>query len=111
MPGTRAAGGNILYNWLVAPTLAPVLVANGVSVEQTFTVPGLMPGDEIGSINFQGALTVLVDIGNARVVSANVLGLSFQNATAGSLTPPTGVYVIEVNRSEVPISALPTTAA
>ena len=110
MPATTVARGNILYSWLIAPTLTPTSVGATTSAEQQFTVSGVLIGDEIGSVNFQGAVTTLIDIVNVRVVSNNVIGISFQNVTAGGLTPPAVVYIIEVNRPEAP-NNLPTTAA
>ena len=110
MPGTAIARGNILYSWLIAPVLTPTSVGATTSAEQQFTVAGVQLGDEIGSVNFQGAITSLIDIVNVRVVANNVIGISFQNVTAGGLTPPAGVYLIEMNRPEAP-NNLPITAA
>jgi hypothetical protein len=90
--------GNVQSTWVLTVTLTPVLITTITSAEQTFTVPGLLTGDQVSNITFQGAWTVLVDIVNTRVVSANTLGVSFQNNTAGSLTPPAGSYLIEINR-------------
>lgn len=90
--------GNVQSTWVLTVTLTPVLITTITSAEQTFTVPGLLPGDQVSNITFQGAWVVLVDIVNTRVISANTLGVSFQNNTAGSLTPPAGSYLIEINR-------------
>lgn len=94
--------GNLQAAYLLQVTLTPASVATVTSVEQTFTIPGLLVGDQIAGISFQGAWTVLVDIVNSRVVSNNTLGLSFQNGTAGPLVPPPGSYLIEVNRPALP---------
>jgi hypothetical protein len=90
--------GNVQSTWVLTVTLTPVLVTTITSAEQTFTVPGVAVGDQVSNITFQGAWTVLVDIVNTRVISNNTLGVSFQNNTAGSLTPPAGSYLIEINR-------------
>ena len=110
MPGTTIARGNILYSFLVSITLTPLSVGATTSAEQQFTIPGVVLGDDIGSVSFQGAITNLVEIVNVRVVSNNIVGISFQNNTAGGLVPASGTYVLEINRPEAP-NNLPTTAA
>jgi hypothetical protein len=35
------------------------------------------------------------------VSAANTLAVSFSNPTAGTLTPPSGTYYIEVNRPDL----------
>lgn len=92
--------GNIQSTFLLSVSLTPTSVATITSAEQTFTVPGLLAGDQISGVSFQGAITNLVDIVNFRVVSNNTLGISFANNTAGSLTPAAGVYILEVNRPD-----------
>ena len=46
---------------------------------------------------------------NCRVSGANTLAVSFQNNTGGSLTPPAGTYLLEVNRPET--QSLPSNAS
>lgn len=110
MPGTMISRGNILYSFIISPTLTPASVNATTAAEQTFTIPGLLAGDQISAISLQGAVTNLVSIVNARVISNNTLGISFANGTGGGLTPAAGVYLIEINRPENP-NSLPTTAA
>lgn len=110
MPGTTISRGNILYSFIIAPTLTPAQVNATTAAEQTFTVQGLQAGDQISGISFVGAITNLVSIVNFRVTAANTIGISFANGTGGALTPASGVYLIEVNRPEAP-NNLPTTAA
>lgn len=99
--------GNLQGSFVLSVPLTPVAVATVTSAEQTFTVPGILVGDQISNITLQAAWTVLVDIVNTRVVSNNTLGVSFQNNTAGSLTPPAGTYLIEVNRpSQLPLPSI-----
>jgi hypothetical protein len=93
--------GNVSATYVLQVALTPAAVAATTSAEQTFTVPGLQTGDQISAINFQGAWTVLVDIVNYRVIGNNSLGISFQNNTGGSLSPPSGNYLLEVNRPGV----------
>lgn len=107
MPQTTISRGNILYDFLIGPSLTPVAVAQATSAEQSFTVPGLVVGD-IVDVNLNGAQTAGLGIVNARVSAANTLTVMFSNATAGSLTPAAGTYVVNVTRPE---AALPTNAA
>lgn len=98
------ARGNLQGTYVLAVALTPGSTATVTSAEQSFTVPGILVGDQISNITFQGAWTVLVDIVNTRVISNNTLGVSFQNNTAGTLSAPTGTYLIEVNRpSQLPL--------
>lgn len=95
-----AAGGNItptasqaytvvairgLGNFALTATLSPAAVAANTSAEQTFTVTGLQVGSlvQVNKPTSQAGL----DIGNARVVSNNVLGITFINTTASPITP------------------------
>jgi hypothetical protein len=89
--------GNIQSSWVLNLNLTPVAVLATTAVEQTFNVPGLAVNDGT-TIGFNGLWNVLIGIPNTRVVSAGVLGITFINSTAGSLTPPAGVYQLEVNR-------------
>lgn len=100
MTSTTINRGNVLVTIVMSLQLTPVAVTASTSAEQTFTVPGLLPGDQVSAVQFQGAWTVLVDVVNCRVSGANTLAVSFQNNTGGSLTPPAGTYLLEVNRPE-----------
>jgi hypothetical protein len=89
--------GNVQSTWVLTVTLTPVATTNAATVEQTFTVPGLAVGDEV-SVAANFAYTSLVTITNARVSAVNTIAIAFTNNTAGSLTAPTGIYNVEVNR-------------
>lgn len=94
--------GNIQATFLLQASLTPAAVNATTSAEQTFTVPGLLVGDQISALSLQAAWTVLVDVVNARVSANNTLAISFQNGTGGSVTPPAGTYLLEVNRPAFP---------
>lgn len=94
------AFGNVQSTFVLKVTLTPAATATVTTLEQTFTVPGLLPGDQISGVSPQFAITTQVDIINARVSAANTLALAFSNVTAGSLTYPSGVFYIEVNRPD-----------
>lgn len=93
-----AAGGNITptasENYSVVairgmpklqPTLSPVAVAANTTVEQQFAVVGL-PSGFLVQVNKPTAQAGL-DIVGCRVVSSNVLGITFCNVTASPITP------------------------
>ncbi len=99
MPGMANVNyGNVALTMVLRATLTPASVGSATAAEQTFTIPGLQLGDQVSGISLQGAWTSLTSIVNARVSAANTLAISFQNGTAGALTPPSGTYWIEVNR-------------
>lgn len=99
MPGTMIARGNMLYDWIIAPTLTPVSVAGSTAAEQSFTIQGLQVGD-VCDITCQAAQTAGIGIGNVRVATANTLTVEFTNSTAGALTPVSGVYNVIIQRPE-----------
>lgn len=119
MPQTTIQRGNTLYDWVIAPTTLTWSgsVATVSAAELTATVQGLQVGDVIAGANYNppAGTTVISGIpygftpSNIRVVSANTIGMTWNNTTAGSLTPPTQYWVFEVMRPESP-SNLPNSA-
>jgi hypothetical protein len=93
--------GNVSNTFLLKATLTPVAVGATTAAQQTFTVNGLQLGDQISDVSLQAAWTVGVSLTNAWVSAANTLAVSYYNGTAGSLTPPSGSYYIEVNRPDL----------
>lgn len=93
--------GNILSTFVLKATLTPVAVGATTAAQQTFTVNGLLVGDQVSDVSLQGAWTVAVATTNFWVSAANTLAVSYYNGTAGSLTPPSGTYYIEVNRPDL----------
>lgn len=69
----------------LSAVLSPVAVLANTSQEQQFSVPGLPAGAlvAVSKPTNQAGL----EIGGCRVVSNNVLGITFVNPTAGSITP------------------------
>jgi hypothetical protein len=106
MPATTIARGNILYDFMIGPSLTPVSVAGSTAAEQSFTVLGLQTGDFV-EVNLNSAQTAGIGIGNCRA-STNTLTVEFSNSTAGALTPAAGIYLINVMRPENVV--LPTNA-
>ena len=109
MPGTISSGGNILYSWLIGPTLTPVAVAQNTTAEQSFTIPGLLLGDFV-DVYSNVLQTAGIGIVNNRVTAKDTLQIGFSNSTGGSLTPAAGVYLCLISRPEAP-NNLPTSAA
>lgn len=65
--------------------LSPAIVAANTTAEQTFTVNGLAVGDFV----YVNKPTTQAGIGicGARVTAVNTLGITFNNNTAGGITP------------------------
>ena len=95
------ARGNVILTTVLQVNLTPAAVAGNTTAEQSFTVPGLITGDQVSAFLFQGAYANAdVSYVNARVASNNTLTIAFQNGSGGSLTPQAGNYYLEVNRIE-----------
>lgn len=65
--------------------LSPVAVAAATTAEQSFTVIGARVGD--GVLVTKPTAQAGIGIAGARVISFNQVGVTFINATAGSITP------------------------
>lgn len=98
MSKTTISRGNVMRNNLVGISITPTAVS-GTSAEQTFTVVGLRTQDFV-EVNFNGAQTTGVGIGNVRVSATDTLAITFTNATGGSATPAAGTYVVHQSRPE-----------
>ena len=105
---TTPARGNILYNFLVYPSLTPTSVSASSTVVQTFTIPGLAVNDSVSATS-AAAQTTGITVANTWVSAANVLSMQFVNASTSALTPFVGTYILACDRLEGTI--LPTNAA
>ena len=112
MPQTTIGRGNILYDFVVAPTLTPASVSASSTNEQTFAIPGLLSTDLVAGASSQSAQTAGIGVINVRVSAANTLAIQFANVTTtpASSVPVAGVYVVEIVRPETP-GSLPVNAA
>jgi hypothetical protein len=108
MPGpSDIPRGNIQLAMLLNLTISPAQVAINTTVEQTFTLQGLQLGDIVAVTKptTQAGLGIV----NSRVTAANTIGITFVNATAGTITPTASeTYIVELNRPTNPQNALPT---
>lgn len=99
MPQNTIGRGNMLYDWLIQPSLTPSPVGANTTAEQSFTIPGLQLGDFV-DVNCNSGQTVGIGIVNVRVSANNTLAVQFVNSTGGSLTPTSGLYNINISRLE-----------
>ncbi len=90
--------GNVASVNVITATLTPTIVATITSPEQTFTVPGLLVGDQV-SVSHPSNVNG-VGIAGARVSAANTLAIKFVNPTAGGVTPAAGAYLVTVVRPD-----------
>lgn len=80
--------------------LTPAAVSANTTAEQTFTVTGLAPGQDV-FVNKPSAQAGL-GIVNARVSAVDTLAITYVNATAGSLTPTAETYgVVAVSSASI----------
>ena len=80
-------------------TWDPASVAAATTAEQTVTVPGVRVGDYVIDVT-KPSLTAGVGIVNTRVSAANTLAVTFVNATAAPIDPPSETYQVLVMRPE-----------
>lgn len=86
----------IVYNQTVTPTS----VAANTTAEQSLTVTGLVSGS-IVYVNKPSA-TPGLGIAGVRVSAANVLGITYCNATAAAITPPSETYLVANFQMPIP---------
>lgn len=89
--------GNTAVEALLVLTISPAAVAANTTVEQTFTVSGLLPGDfvEMNKPTAQAGLGIV----NTRVSALNTLAITFVNATGATVTPTANeVYQMCITR-------------
>lgn len=102
MSSTTITRGNSHETFYIQPSLTPVAVAANITAAQTFALPGLQTTDIVTVVGYNGTQTNGVIIAESDCLNANVLSVQFGNVTAGSLTPASGVYTIQVTRLEGP---------
>lgn len=98
----QAAIGNIQKNALLGATLTPVGVATATTAVQAFVLVGLgvVVGDQISTVSPPAATPAGVFVCSASVTATDTVSITWANVTAGTLTPPAGVYTFEVNRPQ-----------
>ena len=90
--------GNIWKVGRFSITITPAAVATITAPVQTFAATGigLLTTDTV--LVTPPSVTAGVTIGATYVSAADTLAIQFVNPTAGSLTPPSGAYIITVFR-------------
>lgn len=96
--------GNVAAMGVFTISINVASVAANISAEQTFTAPGVLPGDVV-FVNTPAigtaALNAGLGVSGSRVTAANTIGLRFTNSTAGALDPTAAVpYTVLVVRPE-----------
>lgn len=101
-PEPQLGVGNIQKSALLSVTLAPAATASAITAAQTFSGLGLgiLLGDQISAISPPSFAPAGVYPVSAIVTAADTISMLFANVTAGSLTAPTGVYTLEINRPQ-----------
>ena len=112
MPQTMLGRGNLIYDWLIQPTLtwSAATVGATTTAELTATVPGLQVGDYVDMYLAGAAITTGLAFTNIRVSAANTIAVTWVNSTAGGLTVQTGPWLMNIVRPESTAN-LSTTAA
>lgn len=93
-PVATLGGASVL---VFSTVFDPASVAANTTAEQTRAVPGLVVGDRV----FVNKPTATAGLGivNARVSATDTLAVTFVNATAGAIDPPSETYLIVAIRS------------
>lgn len=82
----------VIRNVAQAVSLAPASVAASTCAEQQFNVTGVAVGMVV---NVQKPTTTLnIGVAGARVVSNNLLGVTYLNTSTAAITPPTENYLV-----------------
>ena len=105
MSSTTVTRGNSHETFYIQASLTPSAVSGATTAAQTFSMPGLQTTDIVQVIGFGGAQTAGIIIAEADCLTTNILSIQFGNVTAGSVTPASGVYTIQVVRLEGPAPA------
>lgn len=106
----QAAIGNIIKNLLANASITPAAVGAATTATQSFSIPafGVIVGDQVSAVSPPSAAPAGVFVVGATVTAADTIQIVWANVTAGSLTPPAGVYTFEINRAQS-LASLPTT--
>ena len=100
-PNPQSSVGNLWKVGIFSLTLSPASVANATSAEQTFDASaiGLLTTDVV-LVQKPTAQAGLGIVGT-RVSAANVLAVTFMNATAATITPTASqAYAVTVLRAQ-----------
>lgn len=107
-PQPQAAMGNIYKNAVITASITPAAVATAITAGQSFVITGIgaVVGDQVSAVSPPAITPAGVFVVGASVTAADTIQIVWANVTAGSLTPPAGVYTFEINRPQS-LAALP----
>lgn len=116
---TQSPRGQFTFIQTIAVNMTPLAVAANTSAEQSFgssgasqatAATGILPGDVILNVGAP-SLTAGLGIVEYRVDTSTLdkFYVAWQNSTAGSLTPPSGYYLVTVGRFNPSTSVTPAT--
>ena len=108
MSSTTVTRGNSHETFYIGPTLTPSSVTNATTSNQTFNVAGLLTSDIVYVLGVVGNQTSGIAAIEADVTAAGQITIQFTNCAAAPATPVSGVYVIQVVRTEgniLPVNA------
>ena len=90
--------GNVRSINVITAVIDPASVAANTTAEQTFTVPGILPGDYVDVV--KPSLNAGLAVGTARVPAANQIAIQFINDTGSPIDAPSETWQIFVARPE-----------
>lgn len=98
-PTASPAAGKVSGIYKFVQTLTPGSVGATTQAEQTFTVTGVQAGDVVIAMNMAGPPGASgVWATNVRVSAANTIAITYENTTAGALTPTSQAYTFVIMR-------------
>lgn len=106
MPMNDYANGNISKNFVLRIAITTTAVGANTTVERTFSVPGLLPGDVV-TINKPTQQAGLGIVGVR--ATTDTLAITFSNNTGAGITPTAGeLYLVQVDRPNSDLASIPT---
>lgn len=96
--------GNIRALGLATVTIDPASVATITTAEQTFTVPGVAPGDFVAVS--KPTLTAGLGVCSARVSAVDTVAIQFVNPTAGPVNAGSESYLVLWARPDAVLSGV-----
>ncbi len=104
---TQSVRSTAQFDQTIGVNMTPVAVATVSTAEQSFglngatqatAATGILPGDVITAVSPPSSALVAVSGFRVDTATSDKFYISFTNPTAGSVTPPSGVWLITVRR-------------
>lgn len=98
-PEPQSSIGNLQKHAVLTVALTPTAITASTTSQQSFSALGLgLQVGDIVAVLAPPSFVAGVSYGASTVTAADTVQITFANATAGTPTPPSGNYVIEVLR-------------